>query len=100
MARHSAMRTLARATTEADGSLDGLQFIPVQMFASHALIIILSPLAPNDWQLFPRLRAYGLLSAAMSSQPVEILGVDPAREPLVTTLDRQVTTGRYLQPLL
>ncbi|TLM66801.1 MAG: ABC transporter permease [Deltaproteobacteria bacterium] len=46
----------------------------------------------------PRLRAFGLLSAAANSQPVEILGVDPAREPTVTTLHRQLAAGRYLQP--
>jgi len=46
----------------------------------------------------PRLRAFGLLSVAASSQPVEILGVDPAREPGVTTLHQQLVAGRYLQP--
>lgn len=46
----------------------------------------------------PRLRAFGLLSVAMSSQPVEILGVDPAREPSVTTLHQQLVAGSYLQP--
>jgi len=46
----------------------------------------------------PRLRAFGLLSVAASSQPVEILGVDPAREPGVTTLHRQLVAGRYLLP--
>jgi ABC-type lipoprotein release transport system permease subunit len=46
----------------------------------------------------PRLRAFGLLSAAASSQPVEILGVDPAREPLVTNLHQQLVAGRYLRP--
>jgi ABC-type lipoprotein release transport system permease subunit len=46
----------------------------------------------------PRLRAFGLLSVASSSQPVEILGVDPLREPQVTTLNRQLTAGRYLRP--
>jgi ABC-type lipoprotein release transport system permease subunit len=46
----------------------------------------------------PRLRAFGLLSRATSSQPVEILGVDPAREPLVTNLHEQLVAGRYLRP--
>ncbi|MCM2265133.1 MAG: FtsX-like permease family protein [Desulfuromonadales bacterium] len=46
----------------------------------------------------PRLRAFGLFSVATSSQPVEILGVDPVREPAVTTLHRQLVAGRYLQP--
>ncbi len=48
--------------------------------------------------LAPRLRAFGLLSRNNSSYPAEILGVDPAREPLVTDLDRKVVAGRYLQP--
>jgi ABC-type lipoprotein release transport system permease subunit len=34
----------------------------------------------------------------MSSQPVEILGVDPVREPLVTNLHEQLVAGRYLRP--
>jgi ABC-type lipoprotein release transport system permease subunit len=46
----------------------------------------------------PRLRAFGLLSREMSSQPVEILGVDPVREPLVTNLHEQLVAGRYLRP--
>ncbi len=46
----------------------------------------------------PRLRAFGLLSVAASSQPVEILGIDPVREPQVTSLHRQLTAGRYLRP--
>ena len=35
---------------------------------------------------------------AASSQPVEILGIDPVREPQVTSLHRQLTAGRYLRP--
>ncbi|MHB8709753.1 MAG: ABC transporter permease [Desulfuromonadales bacterium] len=46
----------------------------------------------------PRLRAFGLLSVAASSQPVEILGVDPVREAMVTTLHQQLIAGRYLRP--
>lgn len=46
----------------------------------------------------PRLRAFGLLSAAASSQPVEILGVDPDRETRVTTLHEKLVAGRYLRP--
>jgi uncharacterized protein (DUF58 family) len=76
------LRTLAQATTESDGSLDSLQFIPVQMFSSRSLIIILSPLAPNDWQLFPRLRAYGYQVLLISPDPFDfaqgMLAADPA----------------------
>lgn len=53
---------------------------------------------PGRLGLTPRLRAFGLLSRHIQSQPVEILGVDPAREPLVTNLHEQLVAGRYLQP--
>lgn len=53
---------------------------------------------PGRLGLTPRLRAFGLLSRNTHSQPVEILGVDPAREPLVTNLHEQLVAGRYLQP--
>jgi uncharacterized protein (DUF58 family) len=76
------LRTLSHATPESDGSLDGLQFIPVQMFSSHSLIIVLSPLVTDDWQLFPRLRAYGYQVLLISPDPFDfalgLLSNDPA----------------------
>ena len=65
------LRSLSQVTTESDNSLDSLQFVPIQLFASHSLIVILSPLAPNDWQLFPRLRAYGYQVLLISPDPVD-----------------------------
>ncbi len=56
-----------------DGSLDDLHFVPVQMFSSHSLILIISPLAANDWQLFPRLRAYGYQVLLISPDPLNYI---------------------------
>ena len=53
------LRALAQATTEEESSFNSLQFLPLRMFSSHSLIVIISPLAADDWRLFPRLRAYG-----------------------------------------
>lgn len=47
--------------------------------------------------LSPRLRAFGLLSREQNSQPVELLGIDPRREPQVTSLHDKLVAGRYLQ---
>ncbi len=47
----------------------------------------------------PRLRGFGLLSYQDRSYPVEVLGIDPAREPTVTHLGRQLVAGHYLNPL-
>jgi hypothetical protein len=44
--------------------------------------MILSPLAPSDWQLFPRLRAYGYQVLLISPDPIgfaqPLLRTDPA----------------------
>jgi len=44
----------------------------------------------------PRVYAFALVSAADKSSGVELVGVDPAREPRVTDLDRHITAGAYL----
>jgi uncharacterized protein (DUF58 family) len=76
------LHTLARTTTESDVSLGSLQYLPVRMFASRSLILIISPLASGDWQLFPRLRAYGYQVVLISPDPFDyarrMLKDDPA----------------------
>jgi ABC-type lipoprotein release transport system permease subunit len=51
---------------------------------------------PGRRGVSPRLRAFGLLSRESSSQPVELLGIDPPREARVTTLHGKLIAGRYL----
>jgi uncharacterized protein (DUF58 family) len=65
------LRSLSQASTESNASLDSLQFLPIRMFSSHSLIIILSPLARNDWPLFPRLRAFGYQVLLISPDPFD-----------------------------
>ncbi len=48
--------------------------------------------------LSPRLRSFGLLSLDDSSQPVELLGVIPEQEQQVTSLHKQLTSGKYPRP--
>jgi uncharacterized protein (DUF58 family) len=65
------LRALSGAALKPDGSLDSLQYLPVQMFSSRSLILVISPLAPNDWRLFPRLRAYGYQVLLVSPDPFD-----------------------------
>ena len=65
------LRTLAQTSTESDASLGSLEYLPVKMFPSRSLILILSPLAPNDWGLFARLRAYGYQVLLISPDPFD-----------------------------
>ena len=94
------LHTLSRVTTEAVESLDSLQFIPVNMFSSHSLLLILSPLASGDWWLFPRLRAYGFQVLVISPDPVDyaqpILPTDPATQLAVrlTQVERHLEIGK------
>lgn len=90
------LHALARVTPNSDDSLDTLHFVPIQMFSSHSLILVISPLAANDWQLFPRLRAYGyqvllispnLLDYARPGLPVDRIGRLASR---LARLERQL----------
>jgi ABC-type lipoprotein release transport system permease subunit len=46
----------------------------------------------------PRLTSFGLLSRDASSRGAVVIGVDPEREGLVTTLPERVRQGRFLAP--
>jgi uncharacterized protein (DUF58 family) len=91
------LRTLGQVTTESGGSLDSLQFVPVQMFSSHSLIVILSPLAPNDWLLFPRLRAYGYQVLLISPDPVDYARRMLLADPVTKLASRLAGVERYLE---
>jgi uncharacterized protein (DUF58 family) len=81
------LHTLAQITPESDSSLNSLQFLPIQMFSSHSLIVIISPLMSGDWRLFRRLRAYGYQVLLISPDPL-----DYARHILPTDLDSRLAT--------
>jgi lipoprotein-releasing system permease protein len=53
---------------------------------------------PGVLGVAPRAYAYGLVSRERTSAGVQIVGVDPAVEPTVTELDRQIVAGGYLTP--
>ncbi len=97
------LHTLAQATTEADAVLDSLEYLPVQMFSSHSLILILSPLAPNDWLLFPRLRAYGYQVLLICPDPFDyaqrMLQADPTTRlaSRLARLERQLEISKITQ---
>ena len=90
------LRTLARVTPDEDGSMGTRQFVPIQMFSSHSLIVVLSPLVSGDWWLFRRLRAYGYQVLLISPDPLDFiqatLPTDPASRlaARLTRLERQL----------
>jgi len=46
----------------------------------------------------PRVRAQGLVSSARASAGVQIIGIDSASEPTVSTIVRSLVRGRFLAP--
>ena len=65
------LHTLSQATTAADDNVRSLESIPLHIFPSHSFLLVLSPLAPYDWQLFPRLRAHGYQVLLISPDPID-----------------------------
>jgi uncharacterized protein (DUF58 family) len=83
------LRALTQTTSDAPSGFDSLEYIPVRMFPSRSLIIVLSPLVGgaslltgSDWHLFPRLRAMGYQVLLISPDPFDyaqpLLPADPA----------------------
>jgi uncharacterized protein (DUF58 family) len=63
---------LAKAKIETETrTLGGLDFIPIRMFPSHSLIIVISSLTTLDRPLFQRLRAYGYQVCLVSPDPID-----------------------------
>lgn len=65
------LNTLSQVRTEVDGNLGSLSMVPVRMFSSRSIILVISPLLAGDSQMFPRLRAYGYQVVLVSPDPVD-----------------------------
>ena len=66
-----ALNALAQVALEPDDRVDNLNLVPLHVFSSRSLVIVLSPLAANDWELFPRLRAHGFQALLISPDPLD-----------------------------
>ena len=69
---HRIMGCLSKAMvgTENRASVN-IDFLPIRMFPSRALIILISSLSSNDRSLFLRLRAYGYQALLISPDPID-----------------------------
>jgi uncharacterized protein (DUF58 family) len=68
-----------------------LDFIPIRMFPSRALIIIISPLVSADRYIFRRLRAYGYQALLVSPDPIDFASPTLAQD---TTTQLAIRTAR------
>ncbi len=67
------LRSLARERPATGSSRFSLETVSLRLFANRALIVILSPLASDEWQVFPRLRARGNQGLLISPDPVDFM---------------------------
>jgi uncharacterized protein (DUF58 family) len=69
---HRIMSCLSKAKIETEKrAYANLDFIPIRMFPSRALIVIISPLTSTDRSLFLRLRAYGYQALLISPDTID-----------------------------
>ncbi len=69
---HRVMSCLSRAKVEFDEHASThLDFLPIRMFPSRSMIIVISPLASGDRMLYQRLRANGYQTFLVSPDPIE-----------------------------
>lgn len=65
------IRCLSGVESGSKGKLIGFQYLPLRMFSSQSLLVILSPLARSDSSFFNRLRASGYQALLISPDPYD-----------------------------
>ncbi len=71
---HRILSCLAEARIEqAEGVLGNFDFLPIRMFPTHALMIIISSLTEKDQPFFQRLRAHGYQALLVSPDPIDFV---------------------------
>ena len=89
---------LSKAKVEAEDSTSAhLNFLPIRMFPSHALIIVISSLTATDRDLFQRLRAYGYQALLISPDPIDFVYPTLAQDITTRLAIRAVRIERRLQ---
>jgi len=67
---HRILQILAKARPGSKQGYSSLDHVPLRLFGSRALVVIISPLVTADLQVFPRLRARGHQALLISPDPI------------------------------
>jgi uncharacterized protein (DUF58 family) len=95
---HRIMSCLSKARVELEGHSSAyLDFLPIRMFPSHALIIIISSLTSTDRPIFKRLRAYGYQALLISPDPIDFINSTLGRDTTSQFAVRATRLERRLQ---
>lgn len=78
---HRIMSCLSKAKVGTENRTNiNLNFLPIRMFPSHALIIIISSLTSFDRSLFLRMRAFGYQTLLISPDPIDFAHLSLAKD--------------------
>ena len=95
---HRIMGCLSKAKVGLENRISApLDFIPIRMFPSRALIVIISPLVAADRQLFLRLRAYGYQALLVSPDSLNFAYPSLAQDVTTRLAIRTARLARRLQ---
>lgn len=95
---HRIMGCLSRANVGLENRMSApLGYIPIRMFPSRALIIIISPLVSADLYIFRRLRAYGYQVLLVSPDPIDFAYPTLAQDTTTRLAIRAARLARRLQ---
>jgi uncharacterized protein (DUF58 family) len=75
------MRCLANVRAGSTRVSEHLEILPLNMFSSRALLVVLTPLDRSDWQFFLRLRAAGFQGLLISPDPFDFWAHPPTGSP-------------------
>jgi uncharacterized protein (DUF58 family) len=75
------LHRLAEAQPRAKHGQLSLDNVPLRVFGSRALIVIISPLTSSDLPIFPRLRARGNQCLLISPDPISFMGSSSPQDP-------------------
>jgi len=95
---HRVMGCLAKAKVgSGQRAFASLDFLPIRMFPSHALIIIISSLTSADGALFQRLRAYGYQALLICPDPLDFASQTLEQDPITQLAIRATRIERCLR---
>jgi uncharacterized protein (DUF58 family) len=95
---HRIMGCLSRAKVGLDDRTPApLDFIPIRMFPSRAMIFIISPLVSADRFIFRRLRAYGYQAFLVSPDPIDFAAPTLAQDAATRLAVRTARLERRLR---
>ncbi len=92
--RERIMQRLAQAEPGESLVFDDLGHIPTQLFPAHSQIVLVSPLAPDDFDVLLQLRAHGYQVMVISPDPVAFEIAYLPQHPEVVTAGRIVRLER------